>query len=425
MPLSYEDAQQLILAQIQPLAAETVPLLEALGRAVAVAVIAPFDLPHFDNSAMDGYALRAVDSGPGKTLQVSGYLAAGSIERPQVEPGCAVRIMTGAPLPPGADAVVPIEETDSAGTTVTLRGTLPRGHHIRRRGEDVRAGEEILSPGTILRPAEISLLASLGRMSVEVYCRPRVAILSTGDELVELGEPLEEGRIINSNSWSLAASVLELGGVPLQLGIASDDRESLRARLSAGLDCDLLITSAGVSAGDLDLVREVLGELGAEQLFWKVDSKPGRPLAFAIKGGVPIFSLPGNPVSTMITFEEFVRPALLKLMGQRQLLKPLVRATLQEGMRKKPGRVQLVRVTVQSAPDGLVVASSGDQNTGILRTSLHANGIAVLPFEHGDYAAGDAIPVHLLGRDAEWLQGADAGEVVAGGDAEPLALTSR
>lgn len=405
MPLSYEAAQQLILAQIRPLAAETVPLLDALGRAVAVAVIAPFDLPHFDNSAMDGYALRAADSGPGKTLTVSGYLAAGSLEQPQVEAGCAVRIMTGAPLPTGADTVVPIEETDSAGMTVTLRGTLPPGQHIRRRGEDVRSGEEVLSVGTILRPAAISMLASLGQMSIAVHRRPRVAILSTGDELIELGEPLTAGRIINSNSWSLAASVLELGGVPVQLGIAGDDRESLRAKLSAGLDCDLLITSAGVSAGDRDLVREILGELGAEQLFWKVDIKPGRPLAFAIKGGVPIFSLPGNPVSTMITFEEFVRPALLKLMGQRQLLKPLVRATLQEPMRKKPGRVQLLRVTVQAGPNGLVVASSGDQNTGILRTSLHANGIAVLPFAHGDYAAGESIPVHLLGRDAEWLQG--------------------
>ncbi len=408
MPLSYEAAQQLILAQIHPLAAETVPLLDALGRAIAVAVIAPFDLPHFDNSAMDGYALRAADSGPGKTLTVSGYLAAGSTEQPSVLPGCAVRIMTGAPLPTGADTVVPIEETDSAGTTVTLRGTLPPGQHIRRRGEDVRSGAEVLSVGTILRPAAISMLASLGQMSIAVHRRPRVAILSTGDELIELGEPLTAGRIINSNSWSLAALVLELGGVPVQLGIASDDRESLRAKLSAGLDCDLLITSAGVSAGDRDLVREILEELGAEQLFWKVDIKPGRPLAFAIKEGVPIFSLPGNPVSTMITFEEFVRPALLKLMGQRQLLKPLVHATLQEAMRKKPGRVQLLRVTVQAGAGGLVVASSGDQNTGILRTSLHANGIAVLPFEHGDYAAGETIPVHLLGRDAEWLQGVDA-----------------
>ena len=410
MPLSYEDAQQLILAQIQPLAAETVPLLEALGRAVAVAGIAPFDLPHFDNSAMDGYALRAVDSAPGKTLTVSGYLAAGSLEQPQVLSGCAVRIMTGAPLPPGADAVVPIEETENDGTTVTLRGPLPPGNHIRRRGEDIRAGTEVLPVGTILRPAEISMLASLGQQEVAVHRRPRVAILSTGDELIELGEPLTEGRIINSNSWSLAAAVLELGGVPLQLGIAADNRESLRAKLSAGLEADLLITSAGVSAGDLDLVREVLSELGAEQLFWKVDIKPGRPLAFAVKGGVAIFSLPGNPVSTMITFEEFVRPALLKLAGQRQLLKPLVRATLQQALRKKPGRVQLVRVTVQSGPNGLVVASSGDQNTGILRTSLHANGIAVLPFAHGDYAAGDEIPVHLLGRDAEWLQGVDEEE---------------
>ncbi|MHB1399230.1 MAG: molybdopterin molybdotransferase MoeA [Trichloromonadaceae bacterium] len=407
MSLTYHAARQQILEQVRPLEAETVPLLDALGRAIAEPLIATLDLPRFDNSAMDGYALRAADSGAGVKLRVTGYLLAGSLERPTVEPGCAVRIMTGAPLPPGADTVVPEEETDGGAAVVTLRGAAARGAHIRYRGEDVRSGDEVLPLGTVLRPPEISLLASFNRSSVKVVRRPRVAILSTGDELMEVGQPLAEGRIVNSNSWSLAAAVLELGGVPLQLGIARDTRESLREKLAIGLQADLLITSAGVSAGDLDLVREVLAELGVEQVFWKVDIKPGRPIAFAVKGAVPVFSLPGNPVATLVTFEEFVRPALLKIMGQRQILKPLLRARLQEPVRKKPGRAQFLRVTVRESEGGLVVASSGDQNTGILRTSLRANGIAVLPAERGNYAAGDEVEVHLLGRDGEWLNGDD------------------
>lgn len=405
MSLSYEVARQQILDRIRPLEAETVPLLEALGRAVAEPLIASLDLPRFDNSAMDGYALRAADSGAGAKLRVTGYLAAGSLERPPVEPGCAVRIMTGAPLPPGADTVVPVEETDGGEAVVTLRGSVAASTHIRYRGEDVRCGEEVLPLGTVLRPPEISLLASFNRTEVKVVRRPRVAILSTGDELVEAGQPLPEGRIVNSNSWSLAASVLELGGIPLQLGIARDTLESLREKLTEGLQADMLITSAGVSAGDLDLVREVLDQLGVKQHFWKVDIKPGRPTAFGTKGAVPVFSLPGNPVATLVTFEEFVRPALLKMMGHRQILKPLVRAVLQEPARKKPGRAQFLRVTVRAENGGLVVASSGDQNTGILRTSLRANGIAVLPASHGDFAAGDEVEVHLLGRDMEWLAG--------------------
>ena len=406
MSLTYHAARRRILDQVRPLEAETVPLLDALGRAIAEPLIATLDLPRFDNSAMDGYALRAADSGAGVTLRVTGYLLAGSLERPTVEPGCAVRIMTGAPLPPGADTVVPEEETDGGAAVVTLRGAATRGAHIRYRGEDVRSGEEVLPLGTVLRPPEISLLASFNRSCVQVVRRPRVAILSTGDELVEVGTELTEGRIVNSNSWALAAAVLELGGIPLQLGIARDSRDSLREKLAQGLQADMLITSAGVSAGDLDLVREVLAELGVEQVFWKVDIKPGRPIAFAVKGAVPVFSLPGNPVATLVTFEEFVRPALRKIMGQRQILKPLLRARLQEPVRKKPGRAQFLRVTVRESEGGLVVASSGDQNTGILRTSLRANGIAVLPAEKGNYAAGDEVEVHLLGRDAEWLSGA-------------------
>ena len=253
-----------------------------------------------------------------------------------------------------------------------------------------------MDAGTALRPPEISLLASFGQARVSVHGRPRVAILSTGDELVELGQPLSDETIVNSNSWSLAAAVKEIGAEPVMLGIARDNLASLREKLSAGLACDALITSAGVSAGDRDLVREVLAELGVEQLFWKIDIKPGRPTAFGMKGAVPVFSLPGNPVSSMITFEEFARPALLKMMGHRQVLKPLIKATLKQPVRKRPGRTHFLRVTVYAENGELVVASSGDQNTGILLTMLRANAIAILPAEPGHLDAGDEVRIHLL-----------------------------
>ncbi|WP_432821503.1 molybdopterin molybdotransferase MoeA [Trichloromonas sp.] len=396
MSKSFEDARTLILAQVRPLAVERVDLLDAVGRAIAEPLDAGLDMPRFDNSAMDGYAVRAEDCQPGTVLPVIGYIPAGGRAEPALRPGCAVKIMTGAPLPPGADAVVPFEETDSGDAAVTIHGKVKAQDHIRFRGEDITAGQRVMEAGTTLRPAEISLLASFGCARVAVYGRPKVAILSTGDELVELGQPLTDETIINSNSWSLAAAVKEAGAEPVMLGIARDNLESLREKLTAGLTCDALITSAGVSAGDRDLVREVLEELGVQQLFWKIDIKPGRPTAFGMKGAVPVFSLPGNPVSSMITFEEFARPALLKMMGHRQVLKPLIKATLKQPVKKKPGRTHFMRVTVFAENGELVVASSGDQNTGILRTMLRANAIAILSAERERYEAGEEIQIHLL-----------------------------
>ncbi|OHB27055.1 MAG: molybdopterin molybdenumtransferase MoeA [Desulfuromonadaceae bacterium GWC2_58_13] len=396
MSISFEEARRRILDAVRPLPPETIPLLDAVGRAIAEPLIATRDMPRFDNSAMDGYAVRAEDCRPGTVLKVTGYIPAGGRAEPPLEPGCAVRIMTGAPLPPGADAVVPFEETDEGSVRVLLRGQARTRDHIRFRGEDIAVGQLVMDAGTALRPPEISLLASFGQARVSVHGRPRVAILSTGDELVELGQPLSDETIVNSNSWSLAAAVKEIGAEPVMLGIARDNLASLREKLSAGLACDALITSAGVSAGDRDLVREVLAELGVEQLFWKIDIKPGRPTAFGMKGAVPVFSLPGNPVSSMITFEEFARPALLKMMGHRQVLKPLIKATLKQPVRKRPGRTHFLRVTVYAENGELVVASSGDQNTGILLTMLRANAIAILPAEPGHLDAGDEVRIHLL-----------------------------
>ncbi len=395
--LSFHQARQQILDAVQPLALEKVPLLDAAGRAVAEDVMASQSLPAFDNSAMDGYAVRAVDCQVGSVLPVKGYLPAGG-SPVTVAPGSAVKIMTGAPLPAGADAIVPFEETEEQPEQIRLLGTVKSGDHIRWKGEDIRPGDRVIAAGTVLRPAEISLLASFSMSTVRVRRRVRVAILSTGDELQEIDELRFEGSVVNSNSWALAAAVREIGGVPLMLGIARDNLESLREKLIDGLQADVLITSAGVSAGDRDLVREVLDELGVVQQFWKINIKPGKPTAFGMKETVPVFSLPGNPVSTMITFEEFVRPALLKMMGHRVVLKPLFKAKLQEPVKKRAGRLQLMRVAVELNSAGeLLVASPGDQNTGILRTMIYATGIALLEAERDFYAAGEQVDVHLLG----------------------------
>ena len=396
MPISFEEARRQILDATSPLGPERVQLLDAAGRALAEDFHAPWDLPRYDNSAMDGFAVRAADAAAEAELVITGYIPAGGNDLQPVTPGCAVKIMTGAPIPPGCDVVVPVEETAEKDGKVRLLKVLRVREHIRCRGEDIAAGSKVLPAGTLLRPPEINLLASFGQSLVTVYRRPRVAILSTGDELVELGMPFSEGRIINSNSFSLAAAVRDAGGEPLLLGIARDTLESHREKLAQGLNADVLITSAGVSAGDCDLVREVLQELGVEQKFWKIAIKPGRPTAFAVKGDTLVFSLPGNPVSTLVTFEIFVRPALRKMQGISPAIRPFTRVALAEPVRKRAERVQFERVQVRSEQGRLVAFSSGDQNTGILSTMVRANGIAVLPAERDRFEAGDEVEVLLL-----------------------------
>jgi molybdopterin molybdotransferase len=360
-------------------------------------------MPFCDNSAMDGFAVRAADCRVGSSLRVTGYIPAGGTAT-QFEPGCAVRIMTGAPSPPGCDAVVPVEETEQRGDTILLKENVSPRQHIRFRGEDVRCGDTVVSAGTIIHPPEISMLASFGKAIVPVYRRARVAVLSTGDELIELGEQPGSGKIINSNALSLAASLREIGAEPVLLGIALDSRESHREKMTEGLKADALVTSAGVSAGDRDLVRDCLAEIGVRQLFWKVEIKPGGPFAFGVKEGKPVFSLPGNPVSTMITFEELVRPALLRMMGHRRVIKPYVKATLRGEVRKKPGKVHFLRVKVEVENGVHWATTAGDQNTGILGTMLRANGIAVLPKEKTVFSPGEEVAVHLLRSDVGMLE---------------------
>ncbi len=402
---SFEDARRIILDSVAPLGVERVELLESTGRVIAEDVVAPWNMPFCDNSAMDGYAVRAGDCAAiPAVLKITGYIPAGGDITGPVEPGCAIRIMTGAPIPPGCDAVVPVEETDGGRESVTITAPVTLRQHIRFTGEDVPGGETIITAGTLIRPQEISMLASFAKVFVPVYRKARVAILSTGDELTELGEPLAQGKIVNSNALSLAAAVKEIGAIPMILGIARDNHESHREKMTEGLKADALITSAGVSAGDRDLVREVLTELGMKQVFWRVDIKPGGPTAFGLYENKPVFCLPGNPVSTMVTFEEFARPALLKMMGHKRVIKPLIKAVLQNNASKKPGKIHFLRVRLASSEGRYLAYSSGDQNTGILKTMLMADAMAVLPADRTTFAAGEEVDVHILSGNVGMLE---------------------
>jgi molybdopterin molybdotransferase len=401
--VAFEEARTIIFGCLSPIGIELIHLLEAADRVLAEDLAAPWDMPLWDNSAMDGYAVRWQDclSIPCR-LRVTGFLSAGAkADEIRVEADCAVRIMTGAPIPSGCDSVVPIEETDNGQQEVTLQKTVTKGQHIRFRSEDVLSGAIFVRSGTIIRPPEVNMLAGFGISQVPVYRRPTVAILSTGDELVELGRTPGAGEIINSNTLSLAAAVREVGCIPRIIGIARDNRESHLEKLRDGLKADVLITSAGVSAGDFDLVRDILKELGAKQMFWKVGIKPGGPFAFSMYGPIPVFSLPGNPVSTLITFEEFVRPALLRMLGQQRVLRPLFKATIREKLNKKPGKVQIVRVRLEKEDGRWYATSAGNQQTAILKTMVDAQALAILPSESVSFNPGDEVDVHFYGNYIE------------------------
>jgi len=393
---SFDDARALILGRVAPIGTEDVPLLDALGRVVATDIVAQREMHAFDNSAMDGFEVRAADCAAGEFLPIVGYLPAGASETCELHAGTAIRIMTGAPVPSGCDTVIPFEDAEEREGLVSPTREVRNGQHVRHAGEDVSICEIVVPSRTVLRPVEICAIAGLGVAEVSVYRRPRVAILSTGDELVNLGESLTPGKIVNSNSVALAAAVREVGCEPVILGIAADTVEDHRAKLQQGLAADVLITSAGVSTGDRDLVRGVLAEFGVEEVFYRVDVKPGGPTAFAMKDAHPIFCLPGNPVAALLMFETFVRPALLKMLGHERVLKRSVQAILQEGARKTANKTKLQRVRVVERDGRVLAYSSGDQNTGMLGTLVKADGIAVLSAIRTWYAPGEQVEVQLF-----------------------------
>jgi molybdopterin molybdotransferase len=415
-----EEALARILATVRRLDGVELPLLDALGQVLDEDAVATFDIPPLPNTAMDGYAVVAASTAGAAqsnpvTLRVTGELAAGYVYSGRVEPGAAVRIMTGAPIPTGADAIVPFEETDESGLAAPSgAGAVERsvrvlkaaevGANVRAAGEDVRRGELVLPRDTLLNSARLGVLASLGRASVRVVRRPVVAILSTGDELVPPGRPLGPGQIYDSNAYSIAAAVRAAGGAPRMLGIARDTIAELTERLLGALDADLVITSAGVSRGDYDVVKEVLKREGSIG-FHTVNMRPGKPLAFGLLRDaasgreVPHLGLPGNPVSSLVVFELFGRFAVQKLLGRPLTPRREVWATTRDRLRMADERRFYARVVVEAADDGYICRLAGSQSSGALSALARANGLAVVPENSADVEAGSCVRIMLLDEE--------------------------
>jgi len=399
--ISVEEALKTILEKIRPLDCENVPITSALGCVIGEDIVSGRTIPPLANSAMDGYAVVAGDTAFASkakpvVLDVLEDVPAGKVATQPIRTGQAIRIMTGAPLPEGANAVVRVEDTEAQGGRVKILVAAAPGLDIREAGEDVKTGELVISKGTVLRAAEIGMLAALGRSYVSVHQRPVVAVVSTGDELAEVDETPGPGKIVNSNGYSLAALVLEAGGIPLQVGIARDNREDLLAKFRAASRADIVISSGGVSVGDYDLVKDIMAEIGSRIQFWRVAMRPGRPLAFGLLEGKPLFGLPGNPVSSMVSFEQFIRPSILKMRGYPGIYRRAVRAEMTEGYKKKQGLKYFLRARVELRDGKYVAALTGEQGSGILTSMVLANGLVVLPENTTSVKPGDEVAVQLL-----------------------------
>jgi len=404
--LSPDEAARHIVGALHPLPAETVPLRAALDRVLAEAVRSPIAVPHWDNSAMDGYAVRSVDvagasdSRPA-VLEVVESVAAGQFPSRSVGPGQAIRIFTGAPLPTGADSVVRQEDTRARDDgRVAVLDERDAGRNVRSRGEDIAEGAELAQAGTVLGAAEIGVLASIAHAKVRVHRRPTVALLASGDEIVDLDQAdliLTGRKVATSNTYTLRANVLRTGAEPMELGIAADTPESLRAHLARASEADLLVTTGGVSVGEHDFVRQVFDELGAELDFWRVRMRPGAPLGFGHLGETPWLGLPGNPVSTMVTFELFVRPALRRLAGHPLPFRRTVRVEVADPIRLGPPLRHFLRAVVSEEPDGRRVARlTGPQGSGILTSMMLANALLIVPEGSTSVEPGETLPALLL-----------------------------
>jgi len=396
---SIEEAQRSILERIIPLETEKVSVFHGLNRVTPVDYIAPWDIPPADNSAMDGFAFSYAAMRENR-LRVTGFLPAGEMRSDSVPSGEAVKIMTGAPIPPGCDTVVPIEDVEEDGESIRITSIVKPGSHIRCQGDDIKRGNVIIQAGALLRPQEIGMLSAMGMTTLAVYRRARVSILATGDELLEPGSTPAPGKIINSNSYSLAAQVLDAGGDPVLLGIAPDTLDSTCEKIRAGMNADILVITGGVSVGDRDFVKPAIEKLGGTITFWKVNMKPGKPLAFAWLQGKPVFALSGNPVSSMVSFELFVRPSILKAMGHQRVYRPKVKALLKEPLANKGKRPHLVSGIVSKHEDRYQVMTTGNQSSGRLSSLLQGNGLIRLAPETS-YVAGDTVEVLLLDRSFE------------------------
>ncbi len=399
--ITVEKALQSIFLNFRPLGLEKVNILDARARVIGEDVFATRNIPPADNSAMDGYAVRHVDT-KGATrvnplrLQIIEEIPAGKVPQKKMKKGEASRIMTGAIIPDAADAIVRQEDTKKIGKRVIIYTSVKEGQDIRFAGEDVQKEDLLISRGSIVSPAQIGMLASLGRTFVSVYQKPRVAIIATGDELVDIENDPPPAKIVNSNSYSLAAQVMECGAIPLILGIAKDKKSELQKKIKTALHADLIISSGGVSVGAFDFVKDVMGEIGNAMHFWQVAMKPGKPLAFGTIKSIPMFGLPGNSVSAMVSFEQFVRPYLLKMQGHTKIFRQTIKALSSQEIQKKRGVKHFIRAIVKKETNQYLAAITGDQGSGILKSMVLANALIVLKENETKVKKGDPVTVQLL-----------------------------
>jgi molybdopterin molybdotransferase len=396
--ITIHEALDSVLAGIEPLGGEEVRLLDALGRSSAQRIVSPEQVPTFANSAMDGFAVAGAELEAGRRrFTVVVDIPAGRYVADEIGPGEAARIMTGAPVPAGTDTVVQVEHTTVDDDVVTIDTVPDTGANVRRAGEDVTAGDVLFERGVLLGAAEVGLLAAVGFERARVVRRPRVAILATGSELVAGGQALQPGQIRNSNSFTAYGQVVAAGGDPILLGIARDDPDETRRLMSAALQNDVVITSGGVSVGDYDFVKQVQDELGVERRFWGVATKPGKPLAFGTRGATLVFGVPGNPVAAMVSFEMYVRPALLALQGRPDVYRPWFLARSDEPVHRTKGRTEARRCRITHDPDGsLRFTTTGPQGSGILSSMAGAQGLFFVPPQYPGGDAGTEMLVMLL-----------------------------
>jgi molybdopterin molybdotransferase len=400
--ISADKALQIVLENVTPLGIERIPFIDALGRVLAEDIKSARDIPGFDNSAMDGYAVRAGDlaqaseASPVK-LNVVETVGAGQMPTRRVASGQAVRTMTGAPIAEGADAIVQVERTRGNGDSVEFLVPAEKGAFIRPRGEDLRLGEHVMSAGKTLAPADLGMLASLNRAMVEVIRRPRVAIVATGDELVDVDQAPVGAQVVNSSAYALAGAIREAGADAVILKVARDDAREIRDRLAEAMTFDAVLSTGGVSVGQFDHVKGALDDLGMRQLFHGVAQKPGRPLKFGTVGYRPIFGLPGNPVSTLVCFYVYARPALLKMGGKRNVGLPRVQVRCAVDIRISKDLTEFVRVKLERDGDGYLATPTGNQGSGIFSSLSRADGLLIGPSSETLLKAGAQATVLLLG----------------------------
>lgn len=404
--IKVEEALNTILNSVRGLDTEVVRLTDSLGRTLAEDVFSNFDIPAFDNSGMDGYSLKSSDTigaSPEipKTLKVIEELRAGIISSSEIKNGETIKIMTGAPIPLGADSVIMVEDTEKSAvssqqSTVKIFKEVKAGENIRKAGEDIKRGELVIQKGSLLGPAHVGMLAALGISKIKVTRRPAVAILATGDELIDIKGKVKPGKVRTSNTYTLYSQILNCGGIPANIGIAKDDLRDLRKKIKSALGCDVIVTSGGVSMGDYDFVKDVLRSLGGEIKFWKIAMRPGKPVLFGMIKGKPFFGLPGNPVSSMVSFEMFVKPAILKMLCQKADDRKEVEAILDEDIEKKKGLRFFFRGVTRWENGDYLTRTTGPQGSAILKSMMLANSLIILPEEEEYIKKGSRVRIRFL-----------------------------